>query len=219
MRDNCNHTLHLDANSLAVKSFTTLNDAEAFMRGQAASTSSGPPKFYAVANGRVPGIYTDWPSALKQITGWTKPLHRSFSSRAEAEAFVRGDIGKPKSDVETVDLTDPDAASDDSMSFPPAKKTHRGSDINGAVEALQLPGWDLLPQGAEDGFDDRITLDQTDQTIRYKTSAERDASKFRARVDPTADLLEIWTDGACRNNGRVGAIGGVGVYFGRNDSR
>ena len=41
-------------------------------------------------NGRVPGVYTDWPSAQEQITGWTKPKHRCFPTLAEAEAFVEG---------------------------------------------------------------------------------------------------------------------------------
>lgn len=31
--------------------------------------------------------------------------------------------------------------------------------------------------------------------------------------------LVVYTDGACRGNGRAGAIGGIGIYFGPNDPR
>lgn len=41
----------------------------------------------------MPGVYTDWPSAQQQITGWQKPKHRCFSTRAEAEQFVRAGKG------------------------------------------------------------------------------------------------------------------------------
>ncbi len=53
------------------------------------SASFGQTKFYGVQRGRVPGVYTDWPSAQAQVVGWTRPKHRCFSTRAEAETFVK----------------------------------------------------------------------------------------------------------------------------------
>lgn len=33
------------------------------------------------------------------------------------------------------------------------------------------------------------------------------------------DTVKVWTDGSCLNNGRVGAVCGLGAYYGNSDSR
>lgn len=43
-------------------------------------------KFYVIWAGRTPGIYTDWPTAQKQITKFSGAQYKSFSSMAEAQA-------------------------------------------------------------------------------------------------------------------------------------
>ncbi len=44
-------------------------------------------KFYAVAVGRVSGIYTDWASAEKQVKGFAGAKYKSFPTKNEAEAW------------------------------------------------------------------------------------------------------------------------------------
>lgn len=46
-------------------------------------------KFYAVALGRAPGIYTDWPSAKEQVDGFAGSIYKGFSDHAEAEAWLK----------------------------------------------------------------------------------------------------------------------------------
>ncbi len=46
-----------------------------------------PSKFYAVAVGRVPGTYTNWPDAQSQVIGFEGAMFKSFSTRAEADAW------------------------------------------------------------------------------------------------------------------------------------
>jgi ribonuclease HI len=46
-------------------------------------------KFYAVAVGREPGIYTDWPLAKRQVDGFAGALYKGFPDRAEAEAWLK----------------------------------------------------------------------------------------------------------------------------------
>lgn len=84
---------------------------------------------------------------------------------------------------------------------------------------LNDPGWDPLPSGAEDGFDSRIKLDDQTGNLRYKTPSEQEKLTPQAKVNSKSDVLQVWTDGACRSNGRKGAIAGVGVYFGPDDER
>lgn len=53
-------------------------------------------KFYAVARGRRTGIFTDWPTAARQVQGFPGARYKSFHNRAEAEAFIKGE-NRPKS--------------------------------------------------------------------------------------------------------------------------
>ncbi len=45
-------------------------------------------KFYAVASGLNPGIYTSWPEAEAQVKGYGGAKFKGFTSRAEAEAWM-----------------------------------------------------------------------------------------------------------------------------------
>lgn len=60
-----------------VKSFPTAEDAALYLTGKDPSldpnSSSYTAKFYGVRSGKVPGVYTDWESAEKQVKGVAKP--------------------------------------------------------------------------------------------------------------------------------------------------
>lgn len=45
-------------------------------------------KFYAVANGRIPGIYTSWPEAEAQVKGYGGARYKGFGRRSDAEAWM-----------------------------------------------------------------------------------------------------------------------------------
>ena len=45
-------------------------------------------KFYAVAKGRKPGIYTNWPETQVQVSGFQGAIHMSFKTRSEAESWM-----------------------------------------------------------------------------------------------------------------------------------
>lgn len=47
-------------------------------------------KFYAVKQGRVPGIYTTWPEAERQVKGFAAARFKGFPSREEAQAWLDG---------------------------------------------------------------------------------------------------------------------------------
>lgn len=46
-------------------------------------------KFYAIASGRKPGIYDNWPAAQAQVTGYPGAKFKGFPSRAEAEVWMK----------------------------------------------------------------------------------------------------------------------------------
>jgi hypothetical protein len=45
-------------------------------------------RYYAVARGRHPGVYTDWGNAERQVNGFSGALHKKFKTRKEAQAFI-----------------------------------------------------------------------------------------------------------------------------------
>ncbi|KAF1917810.1 ribonuclease H-like domain-containing protein [Ampelomyces quisqualis] len=202
------------------KSFPTLTEAEAFMRGisSPSADTSKTPKFYAVAVGHVPGVYTDYPSVQAQTKDCPGARQQSFATRAEAEAYVnefRRDSSAP------ISLRG-DLCEESSLAASKGSKKQKKKDA--VVPALTNgdvtwePGMGPLPDGAEDGFDPNIILDTATGNIRNKTVEERSKTKMQ----PTGDFsgtINVYTDGSSLGNGHVGAVGGVGVYFGPNDSR
>lgn len=54
--------------------------------------AKGKTKFYAVAAGRKPGIYSTWAECERQVKGFSGAIFKSFKTRDEASAFV-GDAG------------------------------------------------------------------------------------------------------------------------------
>ena len=47
--------------------------------------------YYAVQKGRHPGVYESWSDCQREVTGATGAVFKMFKTRAEAEAFVKGD--------------------------------------------------------------------------------------------------------------------------------
>jgi ribonuclease HI len=51
-----------------------------------------PKKYYAIASGRKPGIYDNWPAAQAQVTGYQGARFKGFPTRGEAEAWLKNPI-------------------------------------------------------------------------------------------------------------------------------
>lgn len=64
--------------------------------------------FYAVAKGKVPGIYTSWSDVQKNINGFKGPLFRKFSSKDEAQTFVNNHTNKTMSMLNFIERSDPE---------------------------------------------------------------------------------------------------------------
>ncbi|KAI9780503.1 MAG: hypothetical protein M1835_004475 [Candelina submexicana] len=231
-----------------VKGFRHADYAESFLAGRnpfidPSSRSFQSQKFYAVQSGRVPGVYTDWPSAQKQITGWKAPKHKSFVSRAEAEKFVRvggsnGQNGQnggasgngivPEHSVAGKANT-LETSNVPMSKVPTSKKVKKSNptDINGSssttiadeVAEPTEPGTGPLPSGAIDGFDPRIVLDPESGEVVFKSDEQKALVKLKSKGEKPTGMLRIYTDGSSLGNGALGAKAGVGVYFGPDDAR
>ncbi|GAB1193173.1 hypothetical protein APSETT444_002376 [Aspergillus pseudonomiae] len=196
------------------QAFPTLEEANAFLTGSKLPTAPGattsgtePTRFYGIQRGRVPGVYTDWAKAQEQIKGFARPRYKKFSTKEEAEAFVKlgqsngASFAGNSSEIQKLPGA-PGILSD-------IPKDEQGSPIE--------PGDGPLPPGAEDGFDPNVLLDPKTGKVVYKTKEQKSATKTKATGPP--GMLRIYTDGSSLNNGRALASAGVGVYFGPGDNR
>lgn len=60
-------------------------------------------KFYAVKEGRVPGIYYTWDECKKQVTGYSGAVYKGFETKEEAMGFIG--IGQKKKHEEKCEVT------------------------------------------------------------------------------------------------------------------
>lgn len=195
------------------QAFSTLEEANAFLTGSklppapgATASSTEPSRFYGIQRGRVPGVYTDWAKAQEQIKGFARPRYKKFSTKEEAEAFVKlgqangASFAGNTSEIQKLPGA-PGILSD-------VLKDEQGSPIE--------PGDGPLPPGAEDGFDPNVLLDPKSGKVVYKTKEQKSVTKTKATGPP--GMLRIYTDGSSLKNGRALASAGVGVYFGPGDN-
>jgi ribonuclease HI len=177
-----------------------------------------------VAVGHVSGVYTDYASVEAQIRNCPGAKHQSFASRTEAQAFVnefRRDASAPislRGDLSEASSLAANKGIKAGESAPKKQKKNDGAAVLTNGDVKRELGTGPLPEGAEDGFDPALKLDPETGNIRVKTEAELGARKLQ----PTGDFsgpINIYTDGSSLGNGQIGAVGGVGVYFGPQDPR
>lgn len=209
------------------KKFTMLTEAEEFMKDESVSApKSGKTKYYGVQVGHTPGVYMDWPAVLEQVTGFKGAKQKRFDSWEEAHAFVgeaqqggafSHTISTPISLNGHVDSTTPSEV--ESRKSTKKQKQNDGSALPTATNGDYAPGTGPLPPDAEDGFDRRLKHGLPDgPETEYKTQEELNLRKLQ----PTGDfegILDVYTDGASKGNGQLGAYAGFGIWFGPNDPR
>lgn len=189
---------------LQVKSFSTRSEADAFVSGRESNAGPSAPvgeaRFYGVASGHNPGVYTDWATAQEQIKGWKLPKYKRFPTRTEAEAFVQAGNRHGKAGPSTTELIDEDEQPED--------LDNEESDVE--IPAVPSKRRKISPAASVE----KTRASQNTVQIAATTSA----AKFR-ESDAKSKPLSIYTDGSSLANGQVGAVAGVGVFFGDGDDR
>jgi ribonuclease HI len=67
-----------------------------------------PKKVYAVAKGRKPGIYYNWPAAKSQIDGFTGAVYKGFPTVQEAEEWMKDPVYNRSSGPSDIKQDQPD---------------------------------------------------------------------------------------------------------------
>ncbi|CAA7268070.1 unnamed protein product [Cyclocybe aegerita] len=110
--------------------------------------------FYAVRQGRIPGVYTTWTECEAQIKGFPNAKYKKFPNQNLAQDFVAG-----------IESTGPASSS-----------TNTSEDVKGK-------------------------------------------KRIFSEVEDESGWSVVYSDGACKGNGKVGSVAGVGVWWGPNDTR
>ncbi|XP_040565219.1 ribonuclease H1 isoform X5 [Lepeophtheirus salmonis] len=167
------------------KKFYSKADAEKFVKEESAkepltgetsnifssnqTSKSGP--YYAIACGHEVGVFDSWSKCRSLVDGFDRARYKKFSSREEAEKFVKEEAAK-------------DAWTGEKSNN--LRKNH-----------MKIEN--------ESGF----SVDNTDWTY----------SKDKGYYMNDDGWVKVFTDGACSNNGGIGARAGIGVFFGINSGK
>lgn len=151
----------------------------------------GDPRFYAVAVGKVPGIYTDWAEASKAIVGAKGPKYKKFATRAEAADFIR-------------------------MYASAETRQALSGIVGGSDTTAQEQDEEEEDEEEEDEEEEEEDAAQILQPVAKKSKT---GSASASSSSTNSGSINIYTDGSSLGNGKVGASAGVGVYFGPDDSR
>ncbi|KAL1894565.1 hypothetical protein Sste5346_005800 [Sporothrix stenoceras] len=178
------------------KSFVTREHAAAFVAGlnpEGGAKDKGEPRFYAVAIGKFPGIYTDWAEASKAIVGAKGPKYKKFSTRAEAADYIR---------MYANDATR-------------QALSGLGGNAAAGVNTQQAVEEDEDEEEEEDDEDE----EEKDAAQILQPANKRAKQGSSATSASSTAVLDIYTDGSSLGNGKNGASAGVGVFFGPGDKR
>jgi ribonuclease HI len=173
--------------------------------------------FYAVHTDRIDGVFTDWPSAAAAMKGHKGIKQQKFKTAEEAWAHLgRIKTGTPSDTSAPISIK--------SETLKGASKKLKKNDGSAAAAPATVfggsyePGTGPLPPGAQDGFDDTIFFNPDTGKVEHKTDAQRNARTMQ-HTGEISGPIEIYTDGSSLGNGKVGAVAGLGVWFGHDDPR
>ncbi|KAI8980010.1 ribonuclease H-like domain-containing protein [Trametes punicea] len=162
---------------------------------------SGKPGFYAVARGRVPGIYTTWDDCQAQTAGFPGNKHQKFTTLAQAQDYLAShgiSLGTPG--------TSGAAATASSVPAPTTSRFFQGTSLSRERRHGSQPYVRVRPPSAA-----------TEQETRHLNS--RWAALTAEIVQDESGWDVVYSDGACKGNGRLGSVAGIGVWWGVNDAR
>lgn len=146
--------------------------------------------FYAVKVGRNPGIYATWEACKEQINGFSGPVFKKFSTRAEAEGFIAGNV---------------------SITTKPSNKTNKTFFY--AVKEGREPGiylsWSECEKQITGFFGARYKKFPT----KEQAQAFIDDVELPIPTMEEDERIIVFTDGACPNNGKDNARASYAVVF------
>lgn len=173
--------------------------------------------FYAVAKGKIPGVYQDWDTAKAQVNGYPNARYKKFSTMAEALAFNQAYVISSSTTTTTKRSREDSKDLDD-----PVSKRMKSSIPYYAVASGQKPGivrtWPevlALTQGQVNPIYRRFTTSAEALAFLTENHAQRRIQRggLETPEPESPDALVAFTDGSALNNGRRGCRAGYACIF------
>ena len=154
-------------------------------------------KFYAVRIGRTPGVYASWAECEAETKGFPGAVFKSFKTRPEAEAFVKGE-DLARGDNTTVKPTDtttkPYAFVDGSFNVSTGVYGYGGFLVYGDTkEVLQGQGSDLEMASMRN-----VAGEVCGSTAAIKRAVELGLAELTIYYDYMG--IEAWANGSWKRN-------------------
>lgn len=144
-----NNPIHAD------KAFPSQEEAALFAAGKNPNPNTAPDRFYAVAVGNRPGIYTEWADAQAAYTGVKAPKYRKFDTREAAQEWMATFVQEGPSMTYSGDAdADEDEDDEEDFGLPSDKKMKNNMQMNlggpasGELEEIYTDG-STLSNGQE----------------------------------------------------------------------
>jgi ribonuclease HI len=192
-------------------------------------------KYYGVAIGRKPGVYTSWTAAQEQIKGWKAPKYRKFATWDEAEAFVGGEDKMTSPTKDNSARKEKLAVKEKATSKQNLNLKRKGNLLPKAVQTPNLVDYQQREANDDASVDDAsedesgmIPISKRQKLSDFEDEFLSDADLLAIEEQDSSshtgdntgrDILTIYTDGSSLGNGKTGARAGVGVFFGNGDPR
>lgn len=112
-------------------------------------------KFYAIAKGKVPGIYTTWSQAKQQVDGVAGARYKSFPTRQEAQAWLDagGQYQKQATDKSAINRVR-NPRPDEIVVYSDGGSRNTGNVAGGHVRSGDPAAWAYLVQTPTDQYFD-----------------------------------------------------------------
>jgi len=163
-------------------------------------------KYYAVRAGKEPGVYLTWKECQDQITGFKGAQFKSFTSRKDAEDFAAGK-----------NVTSSASGRGEEEKFYGVAVGHNPGVYETWGEAQEQINGVKGPR-----YKKFATRKEAEEFVKSggKGVKEKGPSAKKVKMSSSkGKTVHVYTDGSSRKNGQVGAVAGVGVYFGEGDER
>jgi hypothetical protein len=200
----------VDESDASMESFEEEEPPKAESRkaaGRTRTAKKDPPKsspnkdrrYYAVARGRKPGVYTDWGQAERQVNGFSGALHKKFKTRVEAQRFVDKYRTKGRDESEGESEGAPTESEDDASEEEKPKKRGEGRRKTGErgrgdtdtklFPPLEIAAPDPSTGNAKEFF--RMTLAGEEQMAAKMSPPGLDRRTMQELANATLDAIQL----------------------------
>ncbi len=146
-------------------------------------------KYYAIARGKVTGIYNNWIEAKKQIDGYKNPKFKLFDNEKDAQDFIKCNSGKTQILDKFITIEDPKEDDNNLIVF--TDGSARGNGKKHAVAGYAV----VWPYHTEMNHSARLSDNELHTNNRAEYNAVLSAIKQADEIDSLCTkTLIVYTD-------------------------